>query len=350
LHGLDGPLWQISLVMQRAEAIRNIDNTARPELSGKRRRSEVSVPSEVANEPFFAKQERSYGDCYRWSLTDEERRQWIAERSPVLGALRVFSCGIFVEARGHRWERDGLPEGILIYCTEGNGHYRQAGREYEVQPGDLLYCPPRTHHRYWADNEHPWAIQWMHLSGDLLPHYESLLGLVERGPVHHIGLHDDIIAGFTRLLTHPPLSAGNASQWFCIQANAFAILGHIAALPHNISDIAAAYGPIHKAIALMKTSLDQPFDLCRFAHEAGYGNRHFSRQFRRVVGVPPGDWFIQQKMRRARELLTLPNIRVKGVAARLGYTDPLYFSRIFKHIVGLPPEAYSRKAALMHGL
>ncbi len=56
------------------------------------------------------------------------------------------------------------------------------------------------------------------------------------------------------------------------------------------------------------------------------------------------------KMRRARELLTLPNIRVKGVAARLGCTDPLYFGRIFKQIVGLPPEAYSRKAARMHGL
>jgi AraC-like DNA-binding protein/quercetin dioxygenase-like cupin family protein len=332
------------------KAIGSKDNTAKPERGGKRRSPEVPIPSETANEPFFTKQARSYGDCYRWSLADEERRQWMEVRSMVLGALRVFSCGIFVEARGHRWERDGLPEGILIYCTEGNGHYRQEDREYEVQPGDLLYCPPRTHHGYWADAEHPWTIHWMHLSGDLLPRYESLLGLIERGPVRHIGLHDDIIAGFTRLVTHPPLSSADASQWFCVQANAVTILGHIAALPHNISDIAAAYVPIQKAIALMRASLDQPFDLPRFAHEAGYGIRHFTRQFRRVAGLPPGDWFIQQKMRRARELLTLPNIRVKGVAARLGYTDPLYFSRVFKRIVGLPPEAYHWKVARMHGL
>ena len=55
-------------------------------------------------------------------------------------------------------------------------------------------------------------------------------------------------------------------------------------------------------------------------------------------------------MQRARELLTLPNIRIKAVAARLGYTDPLYFSRVFKRIVGLPPEAYHRRVARIHGL
>ena len=55
-------------------------------------------------------------------------------------------------------------------------------------------------------------------------------------------------------------------------------------------------------------------------------------------------------MQRARELLTLPNIRIKAVAARLCYTDPLYFSRVFKRIVGLPPEAYHRKVARMYGL
>jgi hypothetical protein len=84
----------------------------------------------------------------------------------------------------------------------------------------LLYCPPRTHQGYWADAEHLWTIYWMRLSGNLLLCYENFLGLIERGPLRHIGLHADIIAGFTRLVTHPPLSSADASQWFCVQANA----------------------------------------------------------------------------------------------------------------------------------
>jgi len=335
-------------VTPKAKASWNIDDTGRPVGGRNGRGPEVPVPSELANEPFFAKQTRSFADGYRWWLTSEERRQWSDASSPVLRALRVFSCGIFVEARGHWWERDGLPEGILIYCTEGNGHYRQHDRQWEVRPGSLLYCPPRTHHRYWADAEHPWTIHWMHLSGDLLPHYERLLGLIERGPVRDIGVHAEIVADFRRTVIHPPPSSSADTRWFCIQTNALSILARIASLPYNISDIASAYGPIQKAIALMNTSLDLPFDLPRFAHEAGCGGRHFTRQFRRVTGLPPGDWFIRQKMQRARALLTLPNIRVKEVATRLGYADPLYFSRLFKRIVGLPPEAYRLEAAREH--
>jgi len=314
----------------------------------RRRPAAGVVPCE--DESLFLPQQRSYADCYVWRMAAAERRAWTERASPALGTLRVFSCGLFVEAHGHEWERTGLNEGVLIYCTEGKGFFRQDDREWTVQAGDLIYCPPLTHHRYWADAQQPWTIYWMHLSGELLSHYEDLLGLVARGPVRHIGFHGNIVADFARLATHPVRTSASDEELFCIQANAVAILGRLGALPHNIAEIAAAYGPIHKAMAVMKESLGQAFDLPRFAATAGCGIFHFSRQFRRVTGLPPGEWFIRQKMQRARELLTLPNILVKGVANRLGYTDPLYFSRIFKRIVGLPPEAYRRKMARMHGL
>jgi AraC family transcriptional regulator, arabinose operon regulatory protein len=326
-----------------------MDGSTRLSRARKERRAGATVPSELKYDRLYTDQTRSYADCYRWQMTEDERRQWIAASLPVLGALRVFSCGLFVEARGHWWERASLPEGVLIYCTEGKGHYRQGTRQWEVQPGDLLYCPPRTHHRYWADKEQPWTIYWMHLSGERLADYERLLGLIERGPIRHIGIHEDIVASITRLILQQP-SPLDVTGWFCIQANAIAILSRIAALPHNIADIAAAYGPIQKAIALMNSSLDQAFDMPRFACEAGCGRRHFIRQFRRVTGMTPGDWFIKKKIQRACALLTLPNIRVKDVASRLCYADELYFNRLFKRIVGIPPGKYRERAAHEHGL
>ncbi len=280
----------------------------------------------------------------------EEYDRWLHSRWTALGTLRVLNSGIFVEARGHWRERSNLAEGILIYCTEGKGWYLQNEKKWEVLPGDLLYCPPLSRHRYWADTEHPWTIFWMHLSGDLLPQYENLLGLAKRGPVRRIGLHNDIIADFNRLtITHPFTSIGD-SEFFCIQANAFSILGRIAALPQNIAEIGAAYAPIQKAISLMNASLHQSFDLPGFAREAGFSKRHFTRQFRRITGLSPADWFIQQKIRRACSLLSLPQVKIKEVANRLGYMDALYFSRVFKRIVGLSPVTYHRKMTNLSGL
>ena len=297
------------------------------------------VPSENANAKFFESQNRAYGNCFQWLLTDAERRKWCETELPLLDMLRVFACGLFVEAHGHSWERSAHNEGILIYCAGGTGSYWQDDLHLEINAGDLLYCPPNTHHGYTADATQPWTIYWIHLSGSMLPAYEKLLGLVDDGPVRHIGIHDAIIAEFTRLIIRHPLTK-NSADWFCIQSNAIAILGRIAELPRNIADITAAYGPIQKSIALMNASLDQSFDLMRFAAEAGCGRRHFIRQFRRVTGLPPGEWFTRQKMQRACGLLTLPNIRINEVASRLGYTDALYFSRVFKRSMGVAPESY----------
>jgi AraC-like DNA-binding protein len=319
-----------------------MDKDAPTQPSAQRPKDHSPVPSETANESVFATQARSFGDCYRWWLADEERRHWCDSNSPVLNTLRVFSCGLFVEAHEHGWKRSDLTEGVLIYCTEGCGGYWQDDRQWKIKPGDLFYCPPNTHHRYWADAAQPWTIYWMHLSGEMLADYEELLGFSDDSPVRHIGVHDAIIAEFTRLIIQHPLAKGKA-DWFRIQSNAIAILGRIAELPHNIADIAAAYGPIQKAIALMEASLGQTYDLLRFANEAGYGRRHFIRQFSTVTGVPPGVWFIRRKMQRACSLLSQPCIRVKEVASRLGYDDALYFSRVFKRVIGLPPEKYRHK-------
>jgi AraC-like DNA-binding protein len=46
------------------------------------------------------------------------------------------------------------------------------------------------------------------------------------------------------------------------------------------------------------------------------------------------------KMEAACRLLDEPGLSVKAVSASLGYTDALYFSRAFKSVVGLSPQAY----------
>ena len=48
-----------------------------------------SLPSEITSEPAFAKQARAYTDCYRWWLSDEDRRRWLDARVPLLTSLQA---------------------------------------------------------------------------------------------------------------------------------------------------------------------------------------------------------------------------------------------------------------------
>jgi YesN/AraC family two-component response regulator len=47
-------------------------------------------------------------------------------------------------------------------------------------------------------------------------------------------------------------------------------------------------------------------------------------------------------MQAACHYLDSTALSIKEVAAKLGYDDPYYFSRIFQKILGCPPLAYRR--------
>jgi AraC-like DNA-binding protein len=269
---------------------------------------------------------------------DKPTRERWARRKP-LASLCVFACGIFAEARGHFCERPDSPEGVLIFCAQGRGYLELAGQRREIGPGDLLYCPPGIHHRYGADSRQPWTIGWMHLYGPQLPFYEKLLGFSRSRPVRHVGHRPELLEEF-RQLTETLQSGGDDRHLFVIQAQALHILGRIAAVPPSMATIPVQTQAIQKAMVLMEGALDRPFDLAVFARHAGYHPSYFTRLFRQVTGQAPVAWFNRQKMRRASSLLQLSEQRVQDIARQLGFTDAFYFSKAFKKIIGISPEAY----------
>lgn len=268
-----------------------------------------------------------------------DRQDWIKSPCALLNTLRVFSCGIFVEGKNHSWTRKNLPEGVLIYCVNGRGIYRRSGREWEVQRGDLLYCPPLSEHSYRADSKRPWTICWMHISGEALPEYESILGLREEPPVRSIGVHEPLIQAFQTLIRQFKPDYDDARR-LVIQTNAQHILGTVAALPKNIGALPAQGREIQTALDWMDESLHRPFDLMECAKRTGYSPDYFTRLFKLATGTSPVRYFIEHKMHRARTLLGLSGQSIKSIAAQLGYDDALYFSRVFKKHQGVSPQAY----------
>ena len=77
---------------------------------------------------------------------------------------------------------------------------------------------------------------------------------------------------------------------------------------------------------------------------AGISDSTFYNTFKRIHGCSPNIFFIHARMHRAGLLLRTTNLRVKEVAAVMGYDDPFYFSRAFKLVHGLAPKAYRTQA------
>lgn len=69
----------------------------------------------------------------------------------------------------------------------------------------------------------------------------------------------------------------------------------------------------------------------------GFSASAFPRLFKRQTGYTPKDYFTRLKLHEACQLLDNSTLTVKEIAFRVGYEDPLHFSRVFKLINELSP-------------
>ena len=81
--------------------------------------------------------------------------------------------------------------------------------------------------------------------------------------------------------------------------------------------------------------LNQPMKVPALSAMAGLSQSSFFALFKSATGRTPLEFFIHARMQRARQLLNGTMLPIKEIAARLGYEDPFYFSRLFKSVVGL---------------
>ncbi len=66
----------------------------------------------------------------------------------------------------------------------------------------------------------------------------------------------------------------------------------------------------------------------------------FKRAFKKIYHDSPTSYFIGQKLRKAKALLTGSDLPIGEIAYEAGFSDPLYFTRLFRQRMGVAPSAY----------
>ncbi len=105
-------------------------------------------------------------------------------------------------------------------------------------------------------------------------------------------------------------------------------------LPPHVSDLT------RRAVSYFCLHYDQPFRREALAGNLGVTSGYLTHVFRKDLGMTPSEYLTRLRVIRARELLADPAYTITEVAARVGYDDAAYFSRIFLKETGHSPRAY----------
>ena len=108
--------------------------------------------------------------------------------------------------------------------------------------------------------------------------------------------------------------------------------------------LAAQTQAVERAIQTMYTHLHELLTLEDLASVACLSPSHFTRVFRRLIGIPPGEFLTALRFQMARRLLLATSLSVTDICFEVGYTSMGSFTSRFTHLVGLSPRLLRQRA------
>jgi AraC family transcriptional regulator len=108
--------------------------------------------------------------------------------------------------------------------------------------------------------------------------------------------------------------------------------------------LAAHMQAVERAIQVMHIHMHEVLTLEDLASVAYLSPSHFTRVFRRLIGIPPIEYLSALRLQAARRLLLTTPLSVTDICFEVGYSSIGSFTSRFTHLVGLSPRLLRQRA------
>jgi len=266
------------------------------------------------------------------------------KQNPLINLLYFTDIGFFPNAANHSVKRkNGSKQYILLYCYKGQGTIETDAGILQLKSNTFYIIEPGMAHHYFSNLKNPWSIYWLHFTGtQALYFYEKFKSLFANGvPVlrldeGRVDLFENLINVMEDGYSHTNIEYVNLSLWQLI--NAFLYENYFSKKGSKKFE----NNPIEDAIDYMKTHLESTLKIDEVAARFNYSTSHFFSIFKSHTGYSPINYFNHLKIQRACQYLSFTKMSVKEISFVVGFNDPLYFSRIYKKVMGISPVQYRR--------
>ena len=260
---------------------------------------------------------------------------------PLIRRLYLTDVGWFPCAAHHDRERkEGIEEYIFIYCMEGNGTIEIPNRGTFTLHENEAFCIPRfCGHHYYACEEQPWSILWVHFKGEdtslyPLESYQIIRFASENATNRMVFLFD---------LLFRVLEANYTLGNFIYISQVLSMILAETYYREKQDTTLEQNKQVTQVIRYFYQHISDMLTLEQIEEEFCLSKSYLHSIFQKYTHHSPMDFFIRLKLKEACKLLRSTDLLISEIAEKLGYKDPYYFSRIFKKIVGISPKGYRKK-------
>jgi AraC family transcriptional regulator, glycine betaine-responsive activator len=113
------------------------------------------------------------------------------------------------------------------------------------------------------------------------------------------------------------------------------------------AQIGVSHRGLIRVAQLMEENIERPLSLETIAKSTGLSRRQIERLFKRDLNCVPKRYYLEMRLRRARELLLQTSMPIMDVTTACGFQSPPHFSKCYRALFGYPPSA-ERKLGEKH--
>jgi AraC family transcriptional regulator len=166
------------------------------------------------------------------------------------------------------------------------------------------------------------------------------------GPLHHLRDHSlsaresvhlhggDLAWLFLRL--HDEFLQNDAASSLAMEAIVFEMLATIARKQNEVLERQSPRW-LHQAREMLHAHFLDELNLSQVSHAVGVHPVHLCREFRRHYRVTVGQYVRKLRIEYASRKMLDPDITLAEIAAASGFADQSHFTRSFKRAVGVTP-------------
>lgn len=274
------------------------------------------------------------------SHVSEARRFYLELAPPEGGSLAVVCGGCEHCAPDYSIHRATFPYYSIEWVAQGGGTLVLQGRSHALQTGGVFSYGPGIAQDIVTDPARPLVKYFVDFAGRQA---EALLRSCQLPPGSAARLFavEEIQVLFDELIRH----GGRGTRYspeICVRLLECLALKIAESRAPEAGTEALSFQTYQRCRQYLRQHFARLKTIEDLARECHVNAAYLCRLFRRYDHQSPYQCLLRLKMRHAAELMRQPGVLIKQVAEAAGFDDPFHFSRSFKSVFGLSPDAFRR--------